>query len=339
MKRNVIAHLAAFALLASAVGAQDTIFETTGDLSPGDTLGSDGSYRDLHLIGVTAATTIQVTVESEDFDAYVDALLPGERQIRNDDFDGRNAGFIHTIEQSGTMQLTVRSAFGLTGAYRLVVQRVAQVRDLQVGSTLSGRFSRDSEFGTQAWFSLAGRKGQRIAIDLMSEDFDSFLELTDASGRRYTNDDGGEGQNSRITYTFADNETVTVVARALFGEPEGVFELSVRESSRRLRSSISGSLTAVDQRAYDGTIFDRVSVEVTEGESLSFVLRSQDFDGYLWLSDPDGVSIAGDDDSAGERDSAIDIEIERSGTYVLFVTSFFDKLGDWELQIYVHAPD
>ena len=121
MKRNAIAYLAAFALLASAVGAQDTIFETNGDLSSGDTLGSDGSYQDLHLIGVTAATTIQVVVESDDFDSYVDALLPGERRIRNDDFDGTNAGFIHTVERSGTMQLTVRSVFGSSGAYRLVV--------------------------------------------------------------------------------------------------------------------------------------------------------------------------------------------------------------------------
>ena len=339
MKRNAIAYLAAFALLASAVGAQDTIFETNGDLGPGDTLGSDGSYQDLHLIGVTAATTIQVVVESDDFDSYVDALLPGERRIRNDDFDGTNAGFIHTVERSGTMQLTVQSVFGSSGAYRLVVQRVTQARDLQIGATLSGRLGRDSEFGTRAWFALDGRKGQRIAIDLVSDDFDAFLELIDASGRHYTDDDGGVGQNSRLAYTFADDQTVTVVARALFGETAGAFELSVRESSRRLRDSISGSLTAVDQRAYDGTIFDRVEVEVAEGESLSFVLRSRAFDGHLWLSDPDGVHIADDDDSAGGSDSAIDIRARRAGTYTLFVTAFFGELGDWELDIYEYASD
>ena len=339
MKRNVIAHLAAFALLVSAVGAQDTIFETDGDLGPGDTLGSDGSYQDLHLIGVTATTTIQVVVESNDFDAYVEALLPGERQIHNDDFDGWNAGFIHTVERSGTMQLTVRSVFGSSGKYRLVVQRVTQARDLQVGTTLSGRLGGDSEFGTQAWFALAGRKGQRIAIDLISDDFDPFLELIDASGRRHSDDDGGAGHNSRLVYTFADDQTITVVARALFGETAGAFELSVRESSRRLRDSISGSLSAIDQRAYDGTIFDRVEVEVAEGESLSFVLRSQAFDSHLWLSDPDGVNIADNDDSDGGSDSTIDIRAERAGTYTLFVTAFFDKLGDWELDIYEHAPD
>lgn len=335
MTRNVTLCFLVLALLAGVLGAQEIIFETNGDLAPGDRLSSDGSFEDVYRIGVSEGTTIEVVIESEDFDSYVEAVLPSGRRVQNDDFDGLNAGFIQTIERSGTMQLSVQSLFGSdSGAYRVIVRRATEAQEILVGADIRGRLGADGEFGTQARFSLAGRSGQRVIIELMSDDFDSFLELTDSFGQQYTNDDGGEGLNSRLVYTFEDNETVTVVARALFGETEGNFELSVRESSQELRSSISGSLTATDQRGYDGTIFDRVEVEAVEGESLSFVLRSRDFDSYLWLSDPDGVSIASDDDSGGGRDSAIDIEIERSGTYVLFITSFFDALGDWELETY-----
>ena len=85
-----------------------------------------------------------------------------------------------------------------------------------------------------------------------------------------------------------------------------------------------------------------ITFEGTEGQSLDLTLTSADFDPLLYVFDPSGARISLNDDADG-LDSAISgLELQQSGTYLLFVTSYgynhasdgdFDAEGIFTLSI------
>lgn len=58
------------------------------------------------------------------------------------------------------------------------------------------------------------------------------------------------------------------------------------------------------------------------GESVTFTLRSDDFDPFLELRDGDGVTLLTDDDSGGDLNAALMYTFSAAGTYRVVVTSY-----------------
>ena len=105
---------------------------------------------------------------------------------------------------------------------------------IQAGQNVQGRLeSGDQRMnnGTYAdvW-NFQGTAGQHIVIELRSTEFDSYLQLLDASGTRLAEDDDGLGdQNSRIEVTLPSNGIYKIVVNN-FDEsrPTGLYILSLR---------------------------------------------------------------------------------------------------------------
>lgn len=66
--------------------------------------------------------------------------------------------------------------------------------------------------------------------------------------------------------------------------------------------------------------------EATQGITATIELRQRDatLDPYLRLLDPDGQEIAADDDSGGDRNSLIRLQLETAGTYTIVAGSYND---------------
>ncbi len=76
-------------------------------------------------------------------------------------------------------------------------------------------------------YSFMAQAGQRIIADLVSDDFDSFLFLTDTElAILATDDDSGGGLNSRIDFTFGTTEEVFLLPNS-FTPAEGDYSLTV----------------------------------------------------------------------------------------------------------------
>lgn len=76
-------------------------------------------------------------------------------------------------------------------------------------------------------YSFMAQAGQRIVADLVSEDFDSFLFLTDTElALLASDDDSGGGFNSRIDFTFGTTEEVFLLPNS-FTPAEGDYSLTV----------------------------------------------------------------------------------------------------------------
>jgi hypothetical protein len=85
--------------------------------------------------------------------------------------------------------------------------------------------------GDSWWF--YGYEGQTITIDLESDDFDSYLTLSDKDGIEIvSNDDRGDGTlHSQIIYTMPYTDYVLINARALNGTSTGSYILYVTEGT------------------------------------------------------------------------------------------------------------
>ncbi len=78
------------------------------------------------------------------------------------------------------------------------------------------------------FWEFQGADGQTVTIDLMSDDFDTYLFLIDPTPDTVAvDDDGGDVSNSRIVYTLDSSGTWTIGANAFFLGDTGEYTLSL----------------------------------------------------------------------------------------------------------------
>jgi hypothetical protein len=117
---------------------------------------------------------------------------------------------------------------------------------------------------------------------------------------------------------------------------EGRFALSLLRDRTRYIIDTIGELTEQSPRLRsDNSPYELVEFEANQGQTLHVDLTSPDFDAYLFLIAPDGTLIAEDDDSGGNRNARIVMELPQSGTYTAIVNSFSsEERGRYRLTVY-----
>ncbi|NBB69526.1 MAG: hypothetical protein GVY33_04250 [Alphaproteobacteria bacterium] len=323
MKRTIT--LVSALLLCGPLAAQQEFFSEAGEF------GGEGDNR--HTIPVEAGMAVEVIVIGEGVDTTLEATLPSGETIRNDDYQDLNAGFMRSIDSAGDITVVASPlSFGTTGSYRVVARTVGAPGSIEVGQTVQGNLTTDSGAGDR--YELTAPAGTRVAIDLKSYDFDAYLTLLDGDGNESTDDDGGDqGYNSRLYHEFSDGETVTITAGSLSSE-SGRYELIVTELSSEATARHTGNLSSASPRGYDGTRYERHEFEGEAGETLTVELKSQVFDPVLYIANPDGSNLVRDDDGGDGNNSLTVTTLPTSGTYTIYVTSFGDAQGAYELTIY-----
>lgn len=315
-------------ILSGASDASEVLYRVTGSLRAGD-----GPDLQPHLFKVEEGVTLEVIARSE-IDTTMEAVLPDGSTLFNDDYEGLNPGFTRTMPQSGELQLTVAPYHqGAEGEYEITITEIPVGAWVRANETVHGVLS--DATGNRNRYRLAGQAGARVVIDLMSDEFDAFLELSDDAGNFWSDDDGGEGLNSRLTHVFEQDGTVMITTRSFSGSDEGAYTLQIRESSHQLYAEYEGHLRGDIQRGYDGKPLSHYVLEGAAGELISITVESDDFDTMLFLNYPDGSRLAMDDDGGSGTNSQLDVELPEDGAYSLYVTSFeSDGQGAYLLRIY-----
>jgi len=111
---------------------------------------------------------------------------------------------------------------------------------MTIGQTQQGTLSRsdvlltsDSTYA-QAW-TIQGRAGTTITIDLESDAFDAYLFLRGpgiSGGRDFQDDDSGGNCHARLTATFPQNGSYEIVVNTADHYATGAFSLSVTSGSK-----------------------------------------------------------------------------------------------------------
>lgn len=201
---------------------------------------------------------------------------------------------------------------------------VSAAEELECGSS----FDEEAD-GDTVSYDLEVEEGDYYVILLSSDDFDTIVEIYEDGDFVDSNDDGGEGLNSRIA--IATEGDYEIIVSAVGGEPDGDYELEV---------ACAGNCETFEGELTDDDTALQFEFEAEEDDQILLSVVSEDFDTYLNLQDDDEDTITEDDDGGNSLNSLITYEIEDDGDYIAEVTSFSgEEEGDFELTICLDAED
>lgn len=332
-------------LLIETGGDSDAMVET-GRLSRGDNTLPSGEYYDTYEIEAQRGERYRVSVQSDDFDTYLIVNGPDDNLENDDGGNGTNSELTFAADRRDTWEVVVTSyAEGETGEYTLVVERLDGGGDVDHGSGRLrqeyGRLERsDAMLDSGEYFDeyrFEGRRGQRVILELESDDFDAYLILLSPDEEQTEDDDGGNGLNSRIDTVLSENGEYRVMVTTFAEDEDGDYLLTMDLGGAGGGSGDArierGDLTRDDEQLKEGEYYDRYVLDGERGETVEIELRSDDFDTYLLVITPDGERLTDDDGGSGTN-SAMTLRMTERGEYEILVTSYSsDATGDYELII------
>ena len=220
-------------------------------------------------------------------------------------------------------------------------------RTLKIGEEVRGTLSAADYLGLnesylEAW-ALKGKPGQRVSIDLVSDDFDSYLYVVGPGlSETLRDDDSGGACHSRLDFTILESGVFHVVASSSGSRTTGAYLLRVSEEpgprvamscggingftlsslptggrELRLGEPVLGRLTGAESSIADNRPVQAWALEGLAGETVTIRLESDDYDAYLYFFGPGMTETLSDDDSGGDLDSELTVTFSETGTYTV----------------------
>lgn len=242
-----------------------------GSLSSSDSLYPDNSYFKFYQFTAPVGQVLTIDLSSDDFDPVL--IVRGadlDNSIINDDGGpGCSARISRTFPSRGPYRILVNTTADpekQTGRFSLSitqgskpVQETGGNADCQppqrakntasnsgsahaiaIGQSKQGSLSRNDVLLTsdstyaQPW-TIQGRTGTTITIDLESDAFDAYLFLRGpgiSGGRDFQDDDSGGSCHARLTATFPQTGEYEIVVNTADHYATGAFSLSVTSGSK-----------------------------------------------------------------------------------------------------------
>ena len=238
-----------------------------------------------------------------------------------------------------------------------------------VGGTATGEIGSS---GDRDWFAVDLVAGRSYVIDLRGRPTgdgtlrDPYLRgIHDADGNLIsgtTNDDSGEGRNSRLSFTATETGTYYIAAGA-FSSRQGTYELEVTDTSppisdqqqstqqnpvdadaTREGATDLGDITNLDGPRFpnasldgDGDSVDYFRFTLTEAKEVGLALRQLDADAHFTVEDGAGNVL-----HSGTEADANNLWVSATllaGTYYVRVEAQEAGDNDFKLRYGVSAPD
>lgn len=274
---------------------------TPGSLFEGELV--EGEPFVLLPLEVSATSDLTITLTSEDFDPYLVLLeADGETLIaQDDDSAGDLNSQIEIVLEAGSYVIQVTSFTGIVsnfedgsvGTFTLTVEGgetdgpgdPQTQTTIAAGETVTGNLSMENPTDE---YVLEAEAGTVLTITLISFDFDTYLQVLDASGEVIAFDDDSAGSlDSRIGVFIVPDEggPFTVVANSygnlFFDDPGvGAYDLSVVETEVQ---PIAYGETAEGSVTGDAPIQGfRFTGEA--GDIVSLTLNTDDFSLFMELT-------------------------------------------------------
>lgn len=227
---------------------------------------------------------------------------------------------------------------------------LAAQNTLRVGQTVTGTLaSGDAQTDEGTYFdayTIRGRPGERVVVRMRSEDFDTYLRWGYQGDGGWveeaSNDDGGEGTDSRLVVTLSDEGAYELRATSFSEGQEGAYELALSAASVvapgriRVGETVQGELTESDAEGDEG-FEDHYVFTGRAGDVLTFFAESDEIDTYLTLGTVDDGGfreISTDDDSGEGTNSQLVAELDEIREYHVVVRSFSgEDTGPYTLRV------
>ena len=337
-----------------------------GEISDRDPESEEFQRYDAFRLRARQGERLLITVTSDAFDPAVRVgTTSGETftELAMNDDDGRslNSRLVFEAPSAGDYVVRVVTVDERQGAYSLSVATApaeTPAQRLALGQTLEAQLTETdglNDRGANAdAYVFAGVAGQRVQIDMTSEAFDSYLELSAEADRSTVlaeDDDGGEaGTDSRIRFTLPADGDYRIVARAFAPGNQGPYRIALSEApperpAERLAfgGRIEGEIGEGDPGDDQGRAHDDYVFTGAEGQRIQAILRSGDFDAFLRIGSAEGefAELASDDDGLGRGfDSRLNFTLPADGDYVLRASPLSgEEKGLYSIELIDRGPE
>lgn len=204
--------------------------------------------------------------------------------------------------------LVFRASLAAAATLLLGSTALAQtIRPLEPGRSRNGSLTTRSTLMPENIYYLdqyriTGNAGDRVAITMRSEAFDSYIEVgrpeEDYFSVLGSDDDGGGELNSRLVFTFPETGSYIVRARTFGPNTTGAYAIAVETlpppapppppTPIQAGQTVQGSFTAespfyipADGYSTTGRHYALYTLNGAAGQTVTVTLRSTDFDAYL----------------------------------------------------------
>jgi hypothetical protein len=273
-------------------------------------------------------------------DPFVELQAPdGHLLAQDDDSGGGLNSFLQgVLPQDGTYTVVAHSARDdCGGPYELRVEPEwgshSRLRgELPFGEAVPGSLSRDVR--RDVW-SFPATAGERATLTVETNG-PTRVQVAAPSGD-WEQGRATRGQPLGLSFLPAESGTYQAVVFVDTSRPidyaltleRGYGRLVVQRGAVPLGRPVAGEIQFAGGR-------DLYTFEARQGQQVRIALdrpaRSQ-LDPYLELLDPDGRTLAEDDDSGGELNALIQVPLARTGTYTIVARGFEDTTGPYTLTV------
>lgn len=362
------------ALAQQAIRPGDRI---NGRLDRSDPRLPSGEHMDIYVLEGRPGQRLTIVMRSGELDPYLMIRGPGGYRDDNDDISpsDRSAQLDVRLPASGTYRVVATSyAPGETGRYSLEVRDGGGQASLGVvdsrggairpGQTVTGSLTPgDSRLDTGEYrdnWTFSGRRGDRFTARLNSSDFDAYLIVRGPGGLAADNDDDPNergSRNSRLSFTLPADGQFTISATSYAPGETGRYSLSLQPDGApsqnapgaaspsgriQIGGTVQGRLVPGDVQLESGEYLNTYELQGRAGQQLDIRLMSSDFDPYLAINGPGGLSEFNDDDPSqpNSRNSRLLVTLPDNGVYRLYVTSYAPgESGAYRLSVSAASAD
>src|SRR5262245_21671423 len=190
-------------------------------------------------------------------------------------------------------------------------------------------------------FPVAGKRGERLTIDLRSREFDPYVVLVGPQGTKVEENDDFDGDPNRalLSLELPEDGDYRVIVTSFEKGETGAYNLRIEWGGAAPMPGAAaprverGNLGLGDQTLKTGEYMDLYTFEGSPGQRLTLDVASRAFDTYLILIRPSGESHENDDAAKRPGHSVIEMNLTETGTYKAIVTSFKKgSTGDYVLR-------
>jgi len=334
-----------------------------GRLEAGDAILPDKTFADLYRFTGTAGETVEITLASGAFDAYV-WLYDRDRQILasgDDELNATDCQIQVDLAYSGDYYVLVNSYGPMideygnpepnyvseTGPYTLAlgaprssaeaeatplpVSTAPVVGELEVGDAVDVLGTYYDSYTVDLWADEA------YSASLASEAFDAFLSIHDASGTPLgsVDDMGPLATDARLWFLPIDGGAYELRVSSFEPGSTGEYTVGLQSGFSTMPlggdpltgGTVTGTLAAGDEVWIDedvsGAYGDAYRFTLPAYQTAYIALRSDAFDSYLYVFDAYGTMIDSDDDSGGGGNALLELTSYVDTTYVIVATSYW----------------
>ena len=290
-----------------------------GELTPASGQNfKDGSYLDVYVLRTAGQETLEVRVESDDFDTFLSLFAPDGTLVEANDevrpVGGAFASRVRAWAPAAGTYLVVVSGYGPADLGRYTVSRDRYlpppkvVVDLDVPGRYDGYLN--EEMADMIWITLDAPA--TLVATLRSAAFDTVLEIYDGAGSFVDANDDFDGTDSRLVLDLeAGRYEFLVKAYSVTEAGAYGFDVDFYEAPPVVEVEVT------TPGAFEGFLapeaVDVYLLTLSAPAEVTVDLRSSAFDTFLEASDADGLWIDSNDDHDG-TDSRLFLRLE-AGTY------------------------